>query len=86
MKFGNKFLILLIILALMLGTYVGTTLANPHECDCDGKCAATDDCCGCSTGSHKVYCDKCESDEECVYGETLIDDDGYEYPAFCQEC
>lgn len=86
MKLGKKFLILLIISALMLGTYVGTTLAegDPHECDCSGECDATDNCCGC--GDFSACCKECDADQKCETGLlTWIEGESY-YPVWCEDC
>jgi len=83
MKHNKILLMSLIIFTLTTTIFVGTVLGGIHDCDCDGECDSSDDCCGCSTGSHSVFCDECESDEECSYGSALIDEDGVSYAAAC---
>ena len=85
MKHNKKLQMLLIIFTLTASMLIGTALAGPFDCDCDGACASTDDCCGCSTGNYSVHCDLCESDEECETGTMVVREGGVDYPAYCKD-
>lgn len=88
MKREEVYFIPLVILALMLGTFVGTALAH-DQCTCDSpddECGdSSTNCCGCA--DYVSTCTTCDEDETCDTSQAIYyEGKGWWRNASCKDC